>query len=194
MRRRELRISFNSPAILTFVGICAIATILHYFTNGVSTTWVFSTYRSSLSEPLTYVRFFTHVFGHGSLDHFISNVTYLLLLGPILEEKHGSGTIWLVIAVTAVVTGVINYIFFPGTVLCGASGVVFALILLISFTGRKDGTIPFTFILVALIFGGQQIYQALTVQDNISQMAHIAGGVVGAIFGCITSGIGRYRR
>ena len=67
--------------------------------------------------------------------------------------------------------------------LCGASGVVFAFILLTSFTGFKQNEIPLSFLLVAVVFLGQQIYEGITVQDNISNMAHIVGGIVGAIVG-----------
>lgn len=30
---------------------------------------------------------------------------------------------------------------------------------------------------------GQQVYEGIAVQDNISNMAHIVGGIVGAILG-----------
>ena len=38
-----------------------------------------------------------------------------------------------------------------------------------------------TFILVAVFFIGQQIWEGITVQDNISNMAHIVGGIIGGI-------------
>ena len=88
-----------------------------------------------------------------------------------------------VIVVTALVTGVVNYVFFWNTALCGASGVVFAFILMSSFTSFREGEIPITFILVAVIYLGQQIYEGIVLQDNISNMAHILGGVVGGILG-----------
>jgi GlpG protein len=141
------------------------------------------TYHSSLADPLTYIRFFTYVFGHANWSHFIGNASYLLLLGPMLEEKYGSGQMIKIILITAIVTALINYIFFWNVGLCGASGVVFAFILLASFTGFREGEIPLTFLLVAAIFIGQQIYEGITVQDDISNMAHIAGGIVGAVIG-----------
>ena len=76
-----------------------------------------------------------------------------------------------------------NYIFFPSAALCGASGVVFAFILLSSFTNFKEGELPLTFVLVAVFFIGQQIWEGITVQDNISNMAHIVGGIIGGILG-----------
>ena len=181
--KRKLTISYNAPVILSFVFICFIAMLLGLLTGGKSTGLVFMTYHSSLKNPLTYLRFFTHIFGHNSWSHFIGNASYLLLLGPMLEEKYGSKMIAEIIAITALVTGIANYIFFWNVGLCGASGVVFAFIVLASFTGFKEGEIPLTFILVAAIFIGQQIYEGIAVSDNISNMAHIIGGIVGAAIG-----------
>ena len=67
--------------------------------------------------------------------------------------------------------------------LCGASGVCFAFILLSSFTSFREGEIPLTVILVAVIFLGQQIYEGIAYQDQISNMAHIFGGIVGGMIG-----------
>ena len=180
---RKFKITFNSPVTLSFTAICFFVMILNYITAGASNRLFFITYHSSLSSGFTYIRFFTHVLGHSGWQHFIGNMSYILLLGPLLEEKHGSKKIVIVICVTAFVTGIINYIFFWKIALCGASGVVFAFILLASFTNFKEGELPLTVILVAVIFIGQQVYEGIFVQDNISNMAHIIGGIVGTVIG-----------
>lgn len=84
---RKLKITFNAPVTLGFVFICFVVTLLGVLTGGGSTRLLFMTYHSSLTNPLTYLRFFTHVFGHAGWSHFIGNASYLLLLGPMLEEK-----------------------------------------------------------------------------------------------------------
>ena len=180
---KKLNITFNAPITLGFVMICFIATLLGVISNGIITQTLFMACHSSLTNPMTYLRFITHIFGHSGWSHFIGNASYLLLLGPMLEEKYGSKVLLEVMCITAVVTGLVNYIFFWNVGLCGASGVVFAFIILASFTGFKEGEIPLTFILVAVIFIGQQVYEGIAVQDNISNMAHIVGGIVGAIVG-----------
>lgn len=180
---KKLNITFNAPITLGFVMICFIATLLGVISNGRITQTLFMACHSSLTNPMTYLRFITHIFGHSGWSHFIGNASYLLLLGPMLEEKYGSKVLLEVMCITAVVTGLVNYIFFWNVGLCGASGVVFAFIILASFTGFKEGEIPLTFILVAVIFIGQQVYEGIAVQDNISNMAHIVGGIVGAIVG-----------
>ena len=179
----KFKIVINSQAVICFVALMFAATLLGMITGGASTRLLFSTYHSSLLSPLTYVRFFTHVLGHSGLTHFMGNATYILLLGPMLEEKYGSASVVKVILITAVVTALINYVFFPSVALCGASGVVFAFIILTSFTGFKEGEIPLTFILIAVIFIGQQIYEGIFMKDDISQLSHIVGGIVGGVIG-----------
>lgn len=180
---KKLKFVWNAPVTLGFVMLCIIALVLGYLTGGWTTEHLFMTYRSSLLSLLTYVRFFTHVIGHSGWAHLIGNASYLLLLGPGLEEKYGSERILWVIVLTAFVTSLINFIFFPHVALCGASGVVFAFILLTSFTGFRKGEIPITFILVAVIYLGQQVLDGLFVQDNISNLSHIIGGIVGSVLG-----------
>jgi len=183
MKQKRIKIVLNAPVILTFALACLIVTGLGIMSGGRIVQAYFMTYKSSMSSPLTYLRAFTHVLGHSGWTHFFGNISLILLLGPMLEEKYGQKRIIAIIAVTALATAIINTLFFPGTALCGASGVVFAFILLTSFTEFRNGEIPITFILVAAIYVGQELVNGLLLRDNISQMAHIIGGAVGAAAG-----------
>ncbi|MBQ2204445.1 MAG: rhomboid family intramembrane serine protease [Lachnospiraceae bacterium] len=180
---RGIRITFNAPVVITFALICLIATSLGEITQGETTLMLFATSRTSLLSPLTYVRFISYVFGHADWAHFIGNMSYILILGPMLEEKYSSVGIAIVIIITALVTSIINYIFFPNTILLGASGVVFAFILLASFTNFKQGEIPLSFILVLVFYLGGQVMEGILSNDNVSQFGHIIGGLVGSIIG-----------
>ena len=181
--KKKLRLSFNAPAVLTFTALCVIVQLISILTRGESNRTLFSVYRASLLDPLTWIRCFTHVLGHAGWDHLLGNIMYILILGPMIEEKYGTATTAFIMAATALVIGIINMVFFPGVMLLGASGIVFAFILIASITIREDNTIPVTFILVAILYIGQQIWQGLFSQDNVSQMAHIVGGAVGAVLG-----------
>lgn len=185
MKKRRLKIVFNAPAVLLFSFICLVVTMLFTSRGSAIGYKFFMTYSSPLSDPLTYVRAIGHVFGHSGWEHFIGNMSFILLLGPILEEKYGASDLVVVIVLTAVVTAIVNALVFPGVALMGASGVVFAFILLTSFTEFRDGEIPLTFILIALIYIGREAYSGLVVQDNISQLGHIVGGAVGAVLGYV---------
>ena len=177
---KKLKITLNAPAVLWFAMICSAVTLLGAITGGGSTALLFSTRRASLLDPLMYLRLFTHVLGHASLAHLMGNMAYILLLGPALEERYGARNLLYVILATALVTGVIHNLFFPGVSLLGASGVAFAFILMTSFAGFREGEIPLTVILVALIYLGQQIWDGITVRDNVSNLSHILGGLTGA--------------
>lgn len=192
--KKKLRITFNAPVVLSLVGISFVATLLNYITGGASGEFLFMTYRGSLLSPMTWIRAFTHIFGHADWAHLVGNMSYLLLLGPMLEEKYSSQTLAAVIAITAVVTSIVNAIFFSNVALCGASGVVFAFMLLSSFTSFKEGEIPITFILVAVFFIGQQIFEGITVRDNISNMTHIVGGIIGGLLGYALNKKSKYDR
>ena len=47
----------------------------------------------------------------------------------------------------------------------------------------EEGSIPLTFILVAVLYIGEQIYQGVFIDDDVSNFTHILGGVCGAVLG-----------
>lgn len=181
--KKRLKISFNAPVTLGFAFLALVVLFVSNVTNGMFVSKYFSTYHSSLMDPLTYVRLFTHCLGHANWDHFIGNMSYILLLGPMIEEKYGSDRLMVMILATAVITGILNRIIFPSVSLCGASGICFMLIVISSVTSIQNREIPMTLILVLAIFLGNEIYDALFARDNISQFAHIIGGICGGFFG-----------
>ena len=105
---------YNAYVTLTFFFICLIVWALDKLTRGTLTKNIFSTEKSSLLNPLTYIRFFTHIFGHKDWQHLSNNFLKILLLGPLIEEKYGSINFLIMILITAFVTGVANY--FKGNV------------------------------------------------------------------------------
>ncbi len=136
----------------------------------------------SFSSFPDWIRLFTHVAGHAGWQHLLGNFAFILLLGPILEEKYGSALVLLMLLITALVTGLLNG-FFSEQALLGASGVVFMMILLVSFTNIRGGEIPLTFILVVALYLVKEIVSAFDDGDQVAQFAHIAGGVCGSLFG-----------
>ena len=87
---KKLVIQFNAPVVLTFALISLGVLLLDGATGGVSTYRYFCVYRSSFSDPLTYVRFFCHVLGHTGYTHYMGNMLLLLLVGPTVESRCGS--------------------------------------------------------------------------------------------------------
>jgi membrane associated rhomboid family serine protease len=180
-RLMSLKLKWNAPVVLTFALLCTgiyIANILMlgqlmpFFTVYPNIVW---------TNPFSVLTLVTHTLGHASLEHLMGNLTFILLLGPIIEEKYGSSSLFYMMVVTALVTGLVNVLFFD-TGLMGASGIVFMLILLVSFTNVSAGEIPVTFILVAILFIGKEFLQS-TQANQVAESAHIIGGICGSIFG-----------
>ena len=144
---------------------------------------LFSVYRSSLADPLFFVRLFGHVLGHAGWDHFIGNMLLFLVIAPPLEERYGSRTLLSGILMTALVSGILQCVLFPSSALLGASGIVFMLIMLSSLAGSRNGGIPITLLLVGALYLSQQVYDILFVQDNVANFMHIVGGACGTVFG-----------
>lgn len=174
------KINYNAPVILSYFFISLIVLIVNYFTGDKLNKKLFSSYRSSIINPLTYIRLVTHIFGHSGFSHFLNNFLYILLIGPMIEEKFGSIKLIIMILITALVIGIVNIIFSNKRIL-GASGVVFMLIILSSAVNMESG-IPLTLILICLLYVVGEIKDALLKKDNVSHLSHLLGCVCGIIF------------
>ncbi|MDD7281206.1 rhomboid family intramembrane serine protease [Floccifex sp.] len=177
-----MKIKNNAPVTVGFVLACCLVLVLNAVSNNKLMPY-FVTYRSSLTDPFTYIRLFSYILGHADLSHLTSNMTFILLLGPMIEEKYGSKKLLKMILITALIGSLLNTLLFSNQALCGASGIVFMMIVVSSITSVRHKEIPLTLILVFVFFIGKEIYSAIFEQDSISQLTHIAGGFCGAYFG-----------
>lgn len=176
------RIQYNSPIILTYFFLSLLVLLLSFLTRGATNDLLFVVYKTKNIEILNFFRVFSHILGHANFEHFFNNFILILLLGPLLEEKYGSKKMLFMILFTAFITGIFQIMFFNNGLL-GASGIVFMLIALTPISNFQQGKIPLTFIIVIIIFLGQEIFLGLTVDDQISRITHIIGGLCGAVLG-----------
>ena len=174
--------SYNSIVILSYFFLALILLFINKITGGKSNKVLFSSYRSSIFNPLTYVRLFTHVLGHENWSHFINNFLYILLIGPVLEEKYGSLNLMLLILITALVTGIVNSILGSKRIL-GSSGIVFMLIILSSFVNMESGKVPVTLILICIFYVINEVVLGVFKKDRISHLSHVIGAIMGCIYG-----------
>jgi membrane associated rhomboid family serine protease len=175
-----MKITFNSPVILTFSFVCAAVYIL---------TGPFGLFKEAfllypawnMGDFIWYFRLFSNTVGHANIAHLMANLPLILLLGPIVEQKYGSKRTFFMFFITAFVSSLIH-ITFSSYALLGASGIVFMLILLVSLVNIKNNEIPLTFILVVILFLGNEVIGMFRA-DNISQGTHIVGGIIGTVYG-----------
>ena len=177
-----MKINYNAPFTLTFTLIAVLIFALNQITpvdlnNFLATPANFH----SLRDLFSFAGIFFHPFAHRDLDHISGNLMLFILLSPILEEKYGAVKMLEMSFITAIITSIFHMIFFPNSVLIGASGLVFMMIILVSFTGNKEKGVPLTMILIMIIYLGKEILNFFN-HDSISQSAHIIGGLMGASF------------
>jgi membrane associated rhomboid family serine protease len=184
---RRIRLHYNAPVVLTFSLLALAVLIADVWLGGRLIQGLFVTAPPfSIFDPLDYFRLVSHTLGHAGLGHLFSNLTMILLLGPILEERYGSENMLKMICLTGLFVGLLNTLISRNGLL-GASSIVFMFITLISIVDLRRGTIPVSFLLVAIVFVGNEIVNAFG-PDNISQAGHIAGALLGALFGFTLSG------
>nr|WP_318659587.1 rhomboid family intramembrane serine protease [uncultured Treponema sp.] len=185
----KIRISYNSPVILTFCIICVLVFVLDKYVfvklNLINSFFMVPGSAKcpvpfNFKSVLDYVKLFTHVLGHVSWGHVMGNLSFILLLGPLLEERYGSPMLALMMTVTALVTGVLNACIIPSPLL-GSSGIAFMLIILASFTAISKNEIPLSFIFVFILFFCSELFIKKE-SAGVSVLAHIAGGLCGSMF------------
>lgn len=180
-----MRITFNAPFTLTFSLACATVFIINDLTgeNGQGML----SHITTLQPPFTagnlydYIALVGHSLGHANMQHLLGNLSFILLLGPVVESRYSSGFLLVMVLFTAIATGLIHHLL-SNNGLLGASGIVFMLITLVSLLNAKKGEIPITFILIVLLFIGKEVYNAFQ-PNQVSELAHIVGGIAGSIFG-----------
>ena len=175
-----MKITFNSPVILVFSFLCAAVYLFNPQSEPSNNLFTLLPVWD-LDNFTWYFRLFSNSLGHASSDHLMGNLAFILLLGPLIEEKYGSLNTLIMILTTSLVCSLIHITFF-NIGLLGASGIVFMLILLTSLVNFKSGQIPLTFILIVIVYIGKEIMGTFS-EDHVSHTTHIVGGIVGAFFG-----------
>ena len=179
----QVQFDYNSKVIITYLFLSIGAWFLNMVSRGKTNPLFFESYRSSFFHPLTYVRLFTHSIGHRDWDHLVSNFLYILLVGPMIEEKYGSVNLIIMFLITSLVIAVFNLIFTNYAVL-GASGNVYMLIVLSSFANIQDGKIPLTVILICIFYVVGEVKRSLLdKKTKVYHDGHLIGALCGILFG-----------
>jgi len=176
--------SINSIVILSFFAISFIVEVIDKITRGASNEAIFQLRRGSPFNIMTYVRLLLYPFGHSSWKHFTGNFAYILLIGPLLEEKYGSLELLLLMITTTLIIGLFHILTSKNAAL-GASGIVYMMIVLASFVNIQAGKIPITLVLILLIHVIDE-FEPLIIrreEDNTNHLAHLIGAFIGLVYG-----------
>lgn len=180
-RHQGWKLKLNSPVILVFSALILIVHLSYQTRYSYQIMEFFSVPREFLFTNINhYLRTISFVLGHRSWNEVASNLTLILLIGPITEERYGSLQLIVMILLTAFISGLVQSFLFDGGVI-GASCVVYMLMLAASFVNTRKGEVPITFVIVMIVYvaGG---LSALSQNGQESLVPQIVGGLCGAIF------------
>lgn len=193
-RKKNKVISFNfdSPLLIIFAVISLVIMILNSIaeSRGAEGLLGFFSAPSSFKaggtafnfrNPVHYLRLIVHVFGQKEWMNLVRDLSFLLLLGPQFEKMYGTKLLLLMFSVSAFVSGVLNVCFLPFP-LYGSSGIAFMMILLNVYMSIKKQVVPFSCVLLLLLYIGQGISSA---GGGNTEIVHLIGGICGSLFGMI---------
>ncbi|WP_307770670.1 rhomboid family intramembrane serine protease [uncultured Treponema sp.] len=203
MAKKTFRLRYDSPVTLTFALVSAAAfSVDFFFLNGSlvkniltcpGTKALGDIAAFNFSNPADYAKTILHVFGTGGWENLLTTLTFVLLLGPTLEERYGSPMLALMMGITAFVTGVLTACAVP-VPSAGAGSIVFMMILLESLLALAKKDIPLSWLMIFLLYISYRMYTAAKIvapvskgfmpflTANVPTFVDLAGGVCGSLF------------
>ena len=174
--RTLAQLQVDSPLILSFAAACLG---VQMFAGGSRLFAVTKPLDFSLTGA---TGLFGHVLGHCSWAHLHGNLLLLLIVGPPCETAFGAPRLSKVMVWTSLASSASHLVLGPsGGAQKGASGIVFALILLNSLLQRERERVPITFVLTAVLWLQRELLDPV---QGIAHTAHLVGAGVGTFFGC----------
>ena len=135
-----------------------------------------------------FIGIFTSPLVHSSWKHFFSNL-FPLFTTIILIEIFYPKVSRFVLVIGYLITGLLVWMFAGKSYHIGASGVVYAYISFIFWSGifKKNVTSIVLSLLVLVVYGGY--FDGLKPQEGVSWESHLLGSIVGIVLGFILKGI-----
>ena len=138
-----------------------------------------------------YWQFLTYMFVHGSVSHFLFNMLSLYIFGTAVERRIGSREFTLYYLLCGTLCGVASYAMYylanTNVVLLGASGAIYALLILFSALYPRAviyvfGIIPVQAPLLIIMYFVIELAGGLFSYDGVAHMTHLFGLLFGLIY------------
>lgn len=194
-KKNSLKFIFDSPVVLVFSVVSAVIFISDLILKLNLSEKIFecpgakSVPAFDFKSALSYVKLVIYPFGGENSTSFFLNIGFILLLGPVLEERYGSIMLALMIFITSLVGGVLTACVSTFGIY-GCGGIVFMMIILsvLSVFIKKQLPVSWIFIfalyLAFSLFSGKKISGFMPfMQNNVPVFIQLASGVCGSLFG-----------
>ncbi|TXT42443.1 MAG: rhomboid family protein [Spirochaetes bacterium] len=148
---------------------------------------------------------FTYMFAHADLSHLAVNMLGLFFFGTHVERNLGSREFILFYTLSGILAGVASLVIFAATsawytVLLGASGAVFAVLLAFAILDPKAmiyiyGIIPVRAPYLVLGYAGIELLsQMFSFRSSVAHLTHLAGFAVAWLYFLVRFGINPWNR
>lgn len=194
-KKNSLKFIFDSPVVLVFSVVSAVIFISDLILKLNLSEKIFecpgakSVPAFDFKSALSYVKLVIYPFGGENSTSFFLNIGFILLLGPVLEERYGSIMLALMIFITSLVGGVLTACVSTFGIY-GCGGIVFMMIILsvLSVFIKKQLPVSWIFIfalyLALSLFSGKKISGFMPfMQNNVPVFIQLASGICGSLFG-----------
>lgn len=187
------KLTYDAPVTLSFAILSLIFFVVDFYIVKQklgtlllsSPTTPKGTLPFDIKNALSYLRMIFYIFGVSNPIAFISNLIFILLLGPSIEEKYGSVVIGIMMVVASLFSGVLNACFRTVS-MQGATAIVFMMIFLNAFMSFTKKKVPLSFVVVFALYIIIQIVDN-KVNGVVGLFINIAGGLCGSLFAFLAS-------
>lgn len=194
-KKNSLKVVFDSPVVLvfSFVSAAIFAADLIFKLNISEKVFECHGAKSvpafDFKSAMDYARLVIYPFCSVNATSFFFNIAFVLLLGPVLEERYGSLMLALMIFITSLVGGVITACVSTFGI-SGCGGIVFMMIILsvLSVFIKKQLPVSWIFIFIlylafSLAVGKKNSSFVSFMNENIPVFIQLASGICGSLFG-----------
>lgn len=190
--KKKISVDLDAPVTVLFV---LISIILFFLDSFVFKGKMAASFMSSpategdlafaLDKASSYFRLIFYAFGAVSWEVLITNLLFVLLLGPSMEERYGSAIIGVMMIVSTLFSGVLNACFCKASMI-GCTPIVFMMIFLNSIMSVSKKKIPLSFILIFILFIVREVF-VKNPNGVVGLIIGIAGGLCGSLFAFLAS-------
>jgi len=178
-----MKITYNAPVSSTLAIFSALILSFDTFLgSSLLTTFSFAPSQFHITRISDYLRIFSSLLGHQSWQHFLINISIILLLGPLLERRYRSWRILMLVLVSTLISALISG-FVTKELLIGSNEVAFMMLILASITLAKKDELPVSFILATAVYLLSEFFPIFA--DVAPKQTHIAQIMAGAVTGLL---------
>lgn len=184
--KKKFGLEIKAPVTLVFGIISVVLFALNFWAAKGKWTELFlmspaaeGNLAFSFKGAASYFRILCYSFSAVSWEVLITNILFVYLLGPAMEEKYGSVILAIMMLVAAVFSGVLNSCFCKAGIQ-GCASIIYLLVFISFFTSFTNRKLSINFVLILALFIAREFL--IKNPNGIAGVGvNFAGGICGSL-------------